>query len=288
MRIFRRGVSAVKRALGLKPPGRELAVFPDDTFLVSFPKSGNTWARFLLANVLRPGEVIDFSNVNEIIPGPDVTPHRELLRMKRPRVVKSHQYFDPRYPRIIYIVRDPRDVAVSQYHFQRKRRLFGDDYAIEEFVARFVAGETCDYASWGEHAASWISTRGGHPGFLLIRYEDMLQDAARELTRMAEFVGANVSAEIISQAVGRCSAEKMRALEKSQAQLFAITKDTRQDVPFVRAAKSGGWRSSLPQSAVAQIESAWAPLMRHLGYELATMPAPASTPDFILSSGSGR
>jgi hypothetical protein len=287
--VLRRAISGVKRVLGLKAPGRDLAVFPDDTFLVSFPKSGNTWARFLLANILRPGEVVDFSNVNEVIPGPDVTPNRELLRMRRPRVVKSHQYFDPRYPRVIYIVRDPRDVAVSQYHFQRKRRLFADDYPIEDFVTRFVAGETCDYASWGEHVASWVSTRAGQPGFLLIRYEDMIQDTARELSHMATFLGLNVSPDMIRDAVTRSSAEKMRNLEKSQAQLFAITKDTRQDVPFVRAANSGGWQSSLPHPCVAQIETAWASLMRYLGYELTTCSASApGASDLIMSSISER
>ena len=286
MATIRRAISGVQRIFGLKPPGRDLAVFSDDTFLVSFPKSGNTWARFLLANVLRPGEVVDFSNVNGIIPGPDVTSNRELLAMARPRVVKSHQYFDPRYPRVIYIVRDPRDVAVSQYHFQRKRRLFGDDYPIQDFVARFIAGKTCDYASWGEHVASWVSTRGGQSGFLLVRYEDMLQDTARELSRMANFLGLDSSPGSIAEAVARSSADRMRKLEQSQAQLFAITKDTRPDVPFVRNAKSGGWRSSLPGTEVAEIEKAWGPLMRSLGYELTAglAAAAAGASDLTLSS----
>jgi hypothetical protein len=39
-------------------------------------------------------------------------------------------------------------------------------------------------------------------------------------------------------------------------------------MPFMRSAKAGGWKSSLPSEAVAEIESAWAPLMRVLGYEL--------------------
>ena len=41
----------VRRALGLDPPGKSLQILPDDVFLVSFPKSGNTWTRFLLANL---------------------------------------------------------------------------------------------------------------------------------------------------------------------------------------------------------------------------------------------
>ena len=72
--------------LGLHAPGRNLAVFPDDTFLVSYPKSGNTWARFLIANLIHPGEKIDFSNVNRIIPGPEVTRNRALMRTPRPRI----------------------------------------------------------------------------------------------------------------------------------------------------------------------------------------------------------
>jgi len=121
--VLRRAIVEAKRVLGLHSPGRNLAVFPDDTFLVSFPKSGNTWARFLIANLVRPNEKIDFSNVNRVIPGPEVTSNRDLMRVPRPRIVKSHQYFDPRYKQVIYIARDPRDVVVSQYYFQRKRKL---------------------------------------------------------------------------------------------------------------------------------------------------------------------
>src|SRR2546423_6564158 len=165
--MFERAIAGAKLALRLNAPGRNLTVFPDDAFLVSYPKSGNTWARFLIASALHPGEKVDFSNINKIIPVADVVQHRDLLRMPRPRIVKSHQYFDPRYPRVVYIVRDPRDVALSQYHFHRKRRLVEANYPLEDFVTRFVAGEVCDYSSWGEHAASWISTRHSHPGFLL-------------------------------------------------------------------------------------------------------------------------
>ena len=59
--MLRRAIVEAKRMFGLHSPGRNLAVFPDDTFLVSFPKSGNTWARFLIANLVRPNETIDFS-----------------------------------------------------------------------------------------------------------------------------------------------------------------------------------------------------------------------------------
>jgi len=265
--VLRRAIVEAKRVFGLHSPGRHLAVFPDDTFLVSFPKSGNTWARFLIANLVRPNEKIDFSNVNRVIPGPEVTRNRDLLRIPRPRIIKSHQCFDPRYPRVIYIARDPRDVVVSQYHFQRKRKLVADQFPLSEFVDRFLAGQTCFYGSWGEHLASWVATRHGQPGFLLLKYENMVGDTMHELSKVATFLGLAASAHQIAQAVERSSVDTMRQLEKSQAQLFTSTKNTRQDIPFVRAAKAGGWRSSLPEESAVKIEEAWGHLIRWLGYE---------------------
>jgi Sulfotransferase domain len=261
-------VAGVKQILGLQHPGRNLEVFPDDTFIVSFPKSGNTWTRFLIGNLISPNERADFANINRLIPDPEAMTKREMSAASRPRIIKSHQYFDPRYRRIIYITRDPRDVAVSQYHFHRKRRLIEDGYPIERFVTRFIAGETSIYGSWGENAASWLSTRYGKPGFLLLRYEDMLEDTLREVKKVATFLDRTCTPQKLAEVVERSSADQMRKLEKDQARLWSSTRDTRQDVAFVREAKAGGWKSALPAESVAELESAWAPLLKWLGYEL--------------------
>jgi hypothetical protein len=60
----------------------------------------------------------------------------------------------------------------------------------------------------------------------------------------------------------------MRKLERQQFKFYTGTRNTRQDIPFVREAKSGGWEQNLPQTLAADIEAAWLPLMRFLGYEL--------------------
>jgi hypothetical protein len=257
-----------KYTLGLNPPGRSLTVFPDDVFIVSYPKSGNTWTRFLIGNLLHPESRADFSNINLIIPDPEALAKRQLGRIPRPRFIKSHQYFDPRYPKVIYVVRDPRDVALSQYHFHRKRKLLSDGSSLEHFVGCFVAGKTSPYASWGDNVGSWLATRAGRPSFLLLRYEDMLTNAVTELAKVADFVGIPANAERLEQAVERSSAGEMRKMEKAQAHLWSSTKNTRQDVPFVREAKSGGWITGLPAASIHEIEKAWATIMRTLGYEV--------------------
>ena len=99
--MITRIIVGARQLLELHRPGRNLAVFPGDVFIVSYPKSGNTWTRFLVANLLHPEEPANFANINRIIPDPEALSKRELERMPRPRYIKIHQYFDPRYKKII-------------------------------------------------------------------------------------------------------------------------------------------------------------------------------------------
>jgi hypothetical protein len=261
---------AFKYALGLDRAGNRFTVYPDDTFLVSYPKSGNTWVRFLLANLIYPNEEVGFSNINRLLPSPDVLSRRFLQKLPRPRILKSHQPYDLRFRKVIYLVRDPRDVVISEYHFSLKKRYIGSEVSLEQFAERFVAGETSAYGSWWEHAASWIAARQGDRNFILARYEDLLADPIVETGKIAVFLGIDSSPERLRLAVERSSADRMRNLEKQQFDQWSGTKNTRAEIPFVRAAKAGGWKESLPSHIAGQIEEAWAPLLELLGYEVHT------------------
>ena len=261
-------MAGARRAFGLHRPGRSLVILPDDVFIASYPKSGNTWTRFLIANLVHPECSADFGNINDLIPDPEGTSKRRLDRMPRPRIIKSHSCFEPRYRRVIYIVRDPRDVVVSQYHYKRKCMVIDDGYPLEKFVTRFLEGDVCQHGSWGENVTSWLVTRHEHPAFLLLHYEDLVSDTVRELSKVASFLGIADTPELLGQAVERSSANQMRKLERAQSQLSTLTKGTRKDLSFVRAAVSGGWRSALPHEQAARIERAWGPIMQFLGYDV--------------------
>jgi hypothetical protein len=270
--MFKFLTAGVKHALKLHYPGRTLLILPDDIFLVSFPKSGNTWTRFLLANLRFPQEPATWSNIDRLIPDPRSTSKREFDRMPRPRIIKSHECFDPRYPRVVYIVRDPRDVALSQYHYHRKLMRIEDDSPIEKFVERFMAGQTCPHGSWGQNVVSWLATSERNPNFLLLRYEDMVADTVKELAKIAAFLGMPADREQIAQAVERSSVQSMRSMERAQTN--QLTKGSRKDLSFIRSAGAGGWKSELPAAMVARIETAWGPLMRRLGYHLSSQAMP--------------
>lgn len=271
------GIKTVLRyILGTDLAERNFAVYPNDTFVVSYPRSGNTWTRFLIANLVYPDQDVSFTNIEKLIPDTSSQSNRALKGTPRPRIIKTHEYFDHRYPKTIYIVRDPRDVALSYYDFQRKYMQIEDGYPLERYVDDFVSGKliSVGWGTWGENVASWIFTRGKRKEFLLLRYEDMMKDTHRELARIANFLDIDPAPERLQHAIERSSADRMRALEKLESDTWIATRNRRKDIPFVRVAKSGGWRTSLPESCVHQIEVAWGELMSTLGYELVTVNVP--------------
>ena len=276
--------SVVAYVTGTDIAGRDFAVYPDDTLLVSYPRSGNTWTRFLIANLLYPNLDVDFTNIERLIPDNTLQSSRTLKKIQRPRIVKSHEYFDPRYPKTIYIVRDPRDVAISYYEYNRRNRFIDDTVNLDAFVERFVSGDltSVGWGTWAENVASWVYTRGASPSFLLLRYMDVKSDPVRELRRVANFLNVEADTARLHRAVERSSAEHMRKLEKLQYDQWLSTQGyaarrakknrTRKDIPFVGKALAGGWQNVMPETAVHRIEAAWGEIMTTVGYELVTLP----------------
>jgi hypothetical protein len=260
---------------GRQIAGRGVTVFPDDVFLVSYPRSGNTWTRFLLGNLLYQNSPVTFSNIESRIPEIYFNPDRYMRQLRRPRMLKSHECFQPHYPRVIYIVRDPRDVAVSFYHHNVKARNIPDGYPMVNFVPRFIAAEfDRKFGSWRDNVLSWMTLRGGSPDFLMLRYEDLKRDTVSVLAGIVaflercSFLNIDASVEALKRTVELSSPERMRELEKQEAGNWVLTKGTRADKPFVRSATSGGWKSQLAPESVVAIESSWGGLMQNLGYEL--------------------
>jgi hypothetical protein len=277
-RIVRVAQQVGRVLTGRQVAGRNLTVFPNDAFLVSYPRSGNTWTRFLISNLIHQDEPTTFANIESRIPEIYFNPDHRMRTLPRPRILKSHECFQPQYRYTIYIVRDPRDVAVSFYHHNVKAGNIPEDYPLDDFIPRFIAAEfDTRWGSWAENVISWLVLRQGQSNFVLLRYEDMKSDPQAQLLRVAEFLHhckfrpIDTRPEQLQRAVELSTPERMRALEKEQGSQWVLTQKTRLDKPFVRTAKSGGWKSTLSEKAVALIESAWGGTMRDLGYEIVSL-----------------
>ena len=239
---------------------RQVATFSDDTFLTSYPRSGNTWVRFLLGNLLH-GTPTTFDNFNERVPDIYKTDNADLEACARPRVLKSHEHVRLDYPRVIYLVRDPRDVAVLFRYLKMVGRLDGDAL-LSEFVTRFVDGDV-PFGSWDTHVRGWISTRGDDPTFLCVRYEDLRRDTRSELARIATFIAAHADSEQLDRAMALSTRDNMRRLEDAhRSGGGSWLREARADMRFVG---SGDVPTKISQ-LLQPITERWALVLGQLGY----------------------
>ena len=74
-----------------------------------------------MANLLFPELRVSFLSIDHLFPAVININCQKLAKIPGPRLIKSHEYFDPRYKQVIYIVRDPRDIVISYYHFLLKQ-----------------------------------------------------------------------------------------------------------------------------------------------------------------------
>ena len=268
---------------GRQSAARGLTVYPDDAYIVSYPRSGNNWLRFLIGNLIDPENPVTFANLEERVPEIYFNSDRRLRRLGTCRVLKSHEVFDPRYRAVIYLVRDPRDVAVSNYHHNMAVGNIPEGYPLDEFVPRFIDGQfDRKWGSWRDHVLSWIATRQNHPGFVLIRYEDLKINPSGELQRIAALLSQHWnkpigrSAEDWNRAVRMSSVQRMKKLEQEQGRRWLRRHVDRGKQPYVavRSAKYGAWRETLAPLSIVQIESAFGDVMRTLGYLESADPHP--------------
>jgi hypothetical protein len=243
-------------------PGRK-----DDAFLVSYPKSGNTWLRFLVANITSGGVPVDFSTIEQHVPDIYVCKRARLESYPKRQVFKSHECYRPSYERVVYLVRDPRDIAVSFWWYYRKTNYCAPDIDLPTFVHEFVNGNIKpQYGTWAQNVAPWSAAANHLPNVFLLKYEALKADTKDRLEAVCDHLKLNYEDGDIEAAVAASTFDRMAALEKQQSHLWATTKSTDASMPFIRGGASGNWKTDLASTEIELIEDRWGSLLDELGY----------------------
>jgi hypothetical protein len=254
--------------------GREEARKLDlaDYVLMSWGKSGRTWLRVMISRFYQiaygipEGQMLEFDNLhraNAAIPRVFVT-HGNYLRDYTGNWTTREEFYGKR---IILLVRDPRDVAVSQY-FQWKFRMRPVKKVLNEYpphgaevsVFDFVMGEGAGLAKVLDFLETWQRELPKTEASLIVRYEDMRADPATALHRVLEFLGTPGTAEQIQEAVAYASYDNMKRLEQSKVFWLSGTRlrpgDRKNaDSYKTRRGKVGGWRDYFDEPQIAAIDA---------------------------------
>jgi hypothetical protein len=208
-------------------------IFENEIFLVSYPKSGNTWVRFFIANLFKSEsvEIINFHNVH--IYCPEWESNLEIKRNKNiPIVWKSHQQFNRSFSRVIYIVRDARDVYVSYYHYLKAK--LPTEYTFKDFLENYKY----PYSRWSNHVNSWLQEKSEDPkNFLIIRYEDLLENPLDNFSKIVKFIDLDIERSQLEKAIHNSSFKQMQNIEQNYGRKYNNDGVER----FVRQGSPGEW-----------------------------------------------
>jgi hypothetical protein len=235
-----------------------------DVLVASYPRSGSTWLRFLLVELLT-NRTAGFDRVNHLIP--DVGRHRRVpgVLPAGGRLIKTHEVYRSAYQRAVYIVRDVRDVVLSEFDYENARRRISEDF--DAFLMLSLKSNVNGYGCWQDHVLSWLgSPLAQTDRLLMVKFEDLRARTEDTLTAVSEFLGIEVDRAAIRAAIANNSVHRMREKEDQVRNIdgYFPAKANGDGSRFIRSGSIGGWRARLSDDHVRLIE-------RHAGVGLARL-----------------
>jgi len=187
-----------------------------DVHLISFPKCGRTWLVLLISKAIEkhfgiegPDPLTPYRYTRKVRGLPYILPHHDGgPEFKRPEELETDKSFYAG-KKVIFLVRDPRDVTVSSY-YQKTKRNINYQGSLRDYVYEPVGSVETNIAFYN----IWARNRHVPEDFLLVTYEDLQQDTGEQLRRVLDFLGlSGVSDATIADAVDFCRFDNMRELE---------------------------------------------------------------------------
>jgi len=231
----------------------------DDQFIAAFPRSGSTWLRTMVANIIDPSARSDPAIFNRLIPSTSIRNTPRVRSRPSPRIVMTHSVWRRSIPRAVYLVRDGRDVLVSFYYYTIVRAGRAESFA--DFYAMYSAGVFGP--RWDRHVASWFGRARRKLGsdLLTIRFEELKKSPEEVLDDVVGFLGLDTSAELRARAVEDASLENERQIESQRHGPVSGGKS------FYRGGRVGDWQTFVPPHLLEHFLShGAAKALRQVGY----------------------
>ncbi|XP_012931836.1 sulfotransferase 1A1 isoform X1 [Heterocephalus glaber] len=284
-----KGVPLIKYFAEAIEPLQSFQAWPDDLLISTYPRSGTTWVSEILDMIYQGGDLekccrdpiyLRVPFLESGGPGtPSAAQDAPACGPAAPDSAGSEGEGEAgQVPRVVYVARNAKDVAVSYYYFCKMAKLHPDPCTWDSFLEKFMdskGGPDCSeeglsegrsanlrlyccllspslvsYGSRYQHVQAWWELSCTHP-VLCLFYEDMKEDPKRETEKILEFVGCSLPAETVDLIVQYTSFQEMRKNPMTDSTTLDPEHVDHTVSPFMRKGMVGDWKSTF---TVAQNE----------------------------------
>ncbi|XP_044147681.1 amine sulfotransferase-like [Bufo gargarizans] len=243
---------------------QDFKIRDDDVFMITYPKSGTIWTQQILSLIYSEGyrNGTEQTETSKRVPWIEFQffskdPNKDFNSRPSPRLFASHlsyrfvpQGLKNRKAKIIYVMRNPKDVIKSLYHFEAIATCTETSPDFDHFFQKFLDGDVFA-GSWFDHVRGWYT----HKDFfeiLFIKYEDMIMDLRSVVQQMCIFLGKELDTESMDIVVKRATFNEMKndplANNENMPEDFFDLKNGK----FMRKGTVGDWKNAM---TVAQSET---------------------------------
>ncbi|XP_046360225.1 sulfotransferase 1B1-like isoform X2 [Haliotis rufescens] len=250
---------------------KKMNIRDDDVIIVGYAKSGTHWM-WEVAGMLVAGSTDYIRQLKEhqFIESKEVA---VLDALTSPRLLNTHMAFRflpsevvSKRTKVIYLLRNPKDVAVSLYHhvwgMNKDNWVYNGTW--DDFLDAYLQGNVwC--GSWFDSVLDWEKTRPARsemPVFTL-HYEDMKKDPLSNVQRLSEFLEAPASSEFCQRVVEACSFKKLKQAKDNMEENFLRDIWKPGCEGFYRKGEVGDWKNWFTVAQNERFDAVYGEKMKH-------------------------
>ncbi|XP_040206227.1 amine sulfotransferase-like [Rana temporaria] len=241
---------------------QDLKIRDDDVFLITYPKSGTIWSQQILSLICseehRNGTgKIDTSERVQWLEFPTLNPDVDHSSRPSPRLFVSHlaepfvpQGLKNKKAKVIYVMRNPKDVMNSFYHFQKIAVLSEKSPDFQHFFEKFLDGEVYG-GKWFDHFQGWYNHKDSY-NILFLNYEDMIKDLRSVAKKISTFLGIKLDDKAMDIVIKKASFKEMKIDPLANKENMPENIIDKKCGSFMRKGQVGDWKNIM---TVAQSET---------------------------------
>ncbi|KAM4770935.1 sulfotransferase 6B1-like [Rhinophrynus dorsalis] len=224
----------------------------DDLLAITYPKCGTNWLIKILHESLYALNDKEPSIEQAMIEFGKPEKVQKLKESPSPRVFSSHLLYDEvpksffeKKVKILLILRNPKDTAVSYFHFCNNNPVLPTYGLWDLFFKDYISGKVC-YGSYFDHAVAW-NKHIDEDNIMAVTFEDLKLDFPAQLKKISDFFGLALTEDQIKLVESKTTFQSMKENSKDTHGKFGNT--------FFRKGEIGDWKNIFTEEQSKEVDA---------------------------------